>query len=145
MQGSLLAFFHLCLVSALFSSPSLTEMKFYRTFFPLVCVLFRGFLNQLGAGDEKVWRQCMMNTLVLEKNALQTRVRTPPHTHSQLPATFKQNLSRDDLYIVYVFSSLCSPLLHANQASFTLVLMYMCDHIEGFIFPVPKQAIANHL
>ena len=34
MSGSLLGFFHLCLVSVLFSGPPLTEMKFYRIFFP---------------------------------------------------------------------------------------------------------------
>ena len=33
MLGSLLAFFHLCLASALFSAPSLTEMKFQRNIF----------------------------------------------------------------------------------------------------------------
>ena len=32
MSGSLLVFFHLCLVSVLSSGPSLTEMKFYRNF-----------------------------------------------------------------------------------------------------------------
>ena len=31
--GTFLAFFHLCLVSVLFKSPSLLEMKFYRNFF----------------------------------------------------------------------------------------------------------------
>ena len=34
MFGTVLAFFHLCLVSVLFSGPSLTEMKFYRNIFP---------------------------------------------------------------------------------------------------------------
>ena len=34
MYGSLLAFFHLCLVSVLFSAPSLLEIKFYGNFFP---------------------------------------------------------------------------------------------------------------
>ena len=43
MQGSLLAFFHLCLVSVYFSGPSLTEMKFYKKLLPIVSVLFRGF------------------------------------------------------------------------------------------------------
>ena len=33
MSGNLLAFFHLCLVSVFLSGPSLTEMKFFRTFF----------------------------------------------------------------------------------------------------------------
>ena len=33
--GSLLAFFHLCLVSVTFSNPSLNEIKFYRNFFPV--------------------------------------------------------------------------------------------------------------
>ena len=42
MQGSLLAFFHLCLVSVLFSGPSLTEMQFYRSLLSLVSVLFGG-------------------------------------------------------------------------------------------------------
>ena len=32
MSGSFLAFFHVCLVSVLFSGPSLTEMKFHRNF-----------------------------------------------------------------------------------------------------------------
>ena len=35
-KGSLLAFFHLCLVSVLFSAPSLLEIKFYRNFFPSI-------------------------------------------------------------------------------------------------------------
>ena len=39
MSGSLLAFFHLCLVSALFSGPSLNEMKFHKTFFPSLCCI----------------------------------------------------------------------------------------------------------
>ena len=34
MYGSLIAFFHLCLVCVLFSAPSLPEMKFHRNFFP---------------------------------------------------------------------------------------------------------------
>ena len=38
MYGSLLAFFHLCLVSVLFSAPSLLEIKFYKNFFPLVLI-----------------------------------------------------------------------------------------------------------
>ena len=33
LQNSLLMFFHLCLVSILFSGPSLLEMKFCRNFF----------------------------------------------------------------------------------------------------------------
>ena len=36
MSGSLLAFFHLCLVSVLVSDSSLTEMKFHRNFFPSI-------------------------------------------------------------------------------------------------------------
>ena len=40
MPGSLLAFFHFCLVSVLFPGPSLTEMKFYRNFFPQsICIV----------------------------------------------------------------------------------------------------------
>ena len=42
-----LVFFHLCFVSIPFSGPSLTEMKLYRNFFLLVCVLFRSLLNHL--------------------------------------------------------------------------------------------------
>ena len=34
MSGSFLVFFHLCLVSVLFSAPSVAEMKFYRELFP---------------------------------------------------------------------------------------------------------------
>ena len=34
---SLLVFFYLCLVSVLFSGPSITEMKFSETFFPSFC------------------------------------------------------------------------------------------------------------
>ena len=34
MYGSLLAFFHLCLVSVLFSAPFLLEIKFYRNLSP---------------------------------------------------------------------------------------------------------------
>ena len=34
--GSLTVFFHLCLVSVLFSGPSLTEMKFYKNFSLLI-------------------------------------------------------------------------------------------------------------
>ena len=34
---SLLVFFHVCLVSVLFSGPFQTEMKFYRNFFPSLC------------------------------------------------------------------------------------------------------------
>ena len=37
LSGSLFTFFHLCLVSVLFSCPSLTEMKFYRNYFPTFC------------------------------------------------------------------------------------------------------------
>ena len=36
MLGSLLAFFHLCFVSVVFSVASLTEMKFLRNFFPTI-------------------------------------------------------------------------------------------------------------
>ena len=40
MLGSLLAFFHLCLVSVLSPGSPLTEMKFYRNFFPLHVVMY---------------------------------------------------------------------------------------------------------
>ena len=36
MSGSLLAFFHLCLVSVPFSAPSLAEMNFEKNLFTLV-------------------------------------------------------------------------------------------------------------
>ena len=38
-NGSLLAFFHLCLISIQFSGPSLTEIKFYGNFFPSILSL----------------------------------------------------------------------------------------------------------
>ena len=38
MYGSLLAFFHFCLVFVLFSAPSLLEIKFYRNFFPSIYI-----------------------------------------------------------------------------------------------------------
>ena len=47
MSGSLLAFFHLCLVSALFSGPSLTKKKFPKKIFPFFWLFFKGFLNHL--------------------------------------------------------------------------------------------------
>ena len=107
MQGSLLAFFYPCLVSALFSGPSLLEMKFCRnSFSPIVSVLFGGFLNQppnkrwtcFCARDEHFW--CWrwayftleMNTLVLETNVLKTRVQTSV-THTKLATSnFQTNL-----------------------------------------------------
>ena len=51
MQGSLFAFFHLCLVSAHFSGSLLPEIKFYRNF-SLVSVLFGGVLNTFHKEDK---------------------------------------------------------------------------------------------
>ena len=36
MSGSVPVFFHLCLVPVLFAVTSLTEMKFYKNFFPSI-------------------------------------------------------------------------------------------------------------
>ena len=88
MWGSLLAYFHLCLVSVLFPGPSLTEMKLYKKIFFLVCVLFLGVLTTFEiedgrlycAGDEHFWcggQTCfalVLNALVLETNALKMHV-----------------------------------------------------------------------
>ena len=46
-QHSLLAFFHLCLVSRLFSAPSLLEIKFYRNLFSLSTLCWSTFLIQV--------------------------------------------------------------------------------------------------
>ena len=43
---SLLAVFHLCLVSVLFSAPSLLEIKVYKNFFPLFLFFFQWFLTK---------------------------------------------------------------------------------------------------
>ena len=45
MSGSLLAFFHLCLVFVLFSAPSLTEMMFYKKFSLVLVVSAHGMLD----------------------------------------------------------------------------------------------------
>ena len=42
ISGSLLVFFHLCLVSVLFSGPSLTELSFTETFSLLLLVCIPG-------------------------------------------------------------------------------------------------------
>ena len=46
---SLLAFFHLCLVSVLLSAPFLLEIKFYRNFFSLLSISGLGiFIQECG-------------------------------------------------------------------------------------------------
>ena len=47
-EGSLLACFHLCLVSVLLTGPSLTEMKFCRNFsLSVYCARTKGFSNYM--------------------------------------------------------------------------------------------------
>ena len=104
MSGSLLVFFHPCLVSVLFSAPSiLSEIKFQRNFFPQ----FRSFhrflrppskqmtkvftvqqMNTLAQKEKCIFRysaKCIlspivMNALVLETDALKTGVQSSAHT-----------------------------------------------------------------
>ena len=108
MQGSLLAFFHICLMlpSVLPLGASLLEMKFSRNFFHIVSVLFGG-----GRGSKPTFKQNLFrdnlcystpNTIShcsRTRLLLLTRQRSNfSHiTHSQLPATSKQNSCRDVL------------------------------------------------
>ena len=89
-RGVFFVLFHLCLVSVPFSAPSLLKIKFYRNFFPSFCSFFVGFLNQLLIRmtnvllcGRRMHFGMETNTLVLETNALNTRVRTSA-THTQL-------------------------------------------------------------
>ena len=109
--------FHLCLnVSAHFSVQSLAEMIFYTNIFLQFVFFFLGFIDHhpdrderiYCAGDEQSWSwgltrfALVMNSSVQEMNELKKHLQTSaplPPTHSQLPATFKQNLSQYDSYI----------------------------------------------
>ena len=91
-------------------------MKFYRNFPLIVSVLFRGFLNHLQiedesvycAGDEHCWsggQTCfalVMNALlVLEMNALKTRVQTSaPHTQLRI---YQQLSNRTYLEMIAIY------------------------------------------
>ena len=112
MKGSLLVFFHLCLVSVHFPGPSLTEMKLYKNF-PSLVLFLGGAPNHLPnrrlccvycAGDKQFWhREWLHFALVTNVRAGDKHVENELsnfswHTHSWLRATFKQSLSRYDCY-----------------------------------------------
>ena len=74
MSGRLLAFFHLCLVSVLFSGPSLTEMKFYRNFFPSSCTGHgHGHLDPI---NEKETREKFLSKFISVKYDPEKRTET---------------------------------------------------------------------
>ena len=102
MSGSLLAFFHLCMVSVPFSAPSILKWnKVWEKLFSLVSILFRGFskssskqmtnalivlqTNTLARGEDRILRNSAKRNflvyysddrLVLETNALKAHVPT---------------------------------------------------------------------
>ena len=92
MQGTLYAFFHLCLVSVLFSGPSILKVKFADIFeidsTSHLRILYRTVDECVyRSADERVYhslRDCVRTSAIC--------------THSQLPATSKQTQCQDDCY-----------------------------------------------
>ena len=77
IKYSLLTFFHLCLLSVLFSAPSLTEVKFQKKLSRVFAVL-RGFLNHL-VNKRRARLLCCRRTLLARGRtcfAVVTRVTT---------------------------------------------------------------------
>ena len=99
--GGVLEFSHPCLVSALFIGPSPLEIKFFfRNFFPLVTVLFWGFLNQLSNWRQKCLSLATKQSLLLtyeHEFKLQTNVfiasdEIVSATHLQIRITRQTNM-----------------------------------------------------
>ena len=96
MSGSLLAFFHLCLVFVLFSAQSILKWnEVLEKLFSLVSTFFRVFLNTVQIDDKKCvlrysakrillyYSVIVTNVLALETNALKAPVKTStPHRYT---------------------------------------------------------------
>ena len=130
MPGSLLAFFHPCLVSVLFSGPSLTEMKFYTNCFSLVtqkkigCDLLELYQQGVGITNQIhiVIPTCVFNyitCIVTRGNLDHGVIRTIGHVvyycvqWSELPRASRRTEEACSCFLhVYLFSKLVNRALH---------------------------------
>ena len=81
MSGSLLAFFHFCLLSVLFSALSILKLNSVsQKRFPLVSVLFRGFSNPPFKQTTKSFTALQTNIASPGDERVGSAFKLPPHT-----------------------------------------------------------------